>query len=107
MEAGGRSRLLDVFAMLWVGDILHVYALAALFLFPFRLLKPRWLVTLGLLFAAFTALGGVAQYVERATLQRDAAAVAAKVAAGTPLTEADRYRADDVPYSVRPRSCCS
>lgn len=82
--------LLDVFAMLWVGDILHVYALAALFLFPFRLLRPRWLVTLGLLFATFVALGGVTQYVERADLQRDAAVVAAKVAGGAALTPADR-----------------
>ncbi|WP_163831461.1 MerC family mercury resistance protein, partial [Proteus mirabilis] len=40
--------LFDVFVLLWPGDILHIYALAALFLFPFRTLGPKTLVALGL-----------------------------------------------------------
>ncbi len=62
--------LLDIFGLLWPGDILHVYALCALGLFPFRKLKVKWLLTLGLAFAAFTAVGGAFQYAGRAETQK-------------------------------------
>jgi len=49
--------LIDIFVLTWIGDILHVYALAALFIFPFRKLAPRVLIPLGLLWAAACAIG--------------------------------------------------
>uniref|UniRef100_UPI001954A5BB hypothetical protein n=1 Tax=Klebsiella pneumoniae TaxID=573 RepID=UPI001954A5BB len=52
--------LFDVFVLLWPGDILHIYALAALFLFPFRTLGPKTLVALGLGWAALTGIGQLA-----------------------------------------------
>ncbi len=61
--------LFDIYVLIWPGDILHVYALCALALFPFRRLRPRWLITMGLAFSAFTLVGGVMQYRERASLQ--------------------------------------
>ncbi|MBB4839368.1 uncharacterized protein HNP52_002437 [Sphingomonas kyeonggiensis] len=78
--------LFDVFVLLWPGDILHIYALAALFLFPFRTLGPKTLVVLGLGWAVITGLGipeyGAREYVARTELVQ-------KVEAGDPaaLTE--------------------
>jgi uncharacterized protein len=66
--------LFDVFVLLWPGDILHIYALAALFLFPFRSLGPKTLVALGLGWAVLTGIGipeyGAREYAERVVLSR-------------------------------------
>lgn len=78
--------LLDIFVFLWTGDILHIYALAALFLFPFRLLGPRALLALGSLFALFTVATGVPQTIERAQLVAAMPVIEKKVAAHQPLT---------------------
>ncbi|MBO9623460.1 MAG: DUF418 domain-containing protein [Sphingomonas sp.] len=82
--------LFDVFVLLWPGDILHIYALAALFLFPFRRLSPRVLVTLGLGWAVLTGIGipehGAREYAERTVLARQVAAAEASVHAGATLS---------------------
>jgi uncharacterized protein len=74
--------LVDVFVLLWPGDILHIYALAGLFLFPFRRLAAKWLLVLGLGWAAMTVVGvpeyGMRGYVERAELVRQVDAGDAK-----------------------------
>jgi uncharacterized protein len=93
--------LADVFLILWVGDILHIYALAALFLFPFRKVSPKLLVALGLVWATWIGIGhpknaifpkgsGAFEYVARSELQENVAAARAKQAAATPLTTADK-----------------
>jgi len=82
--------LLDIFVFLWTGDILHVYALAALFLFPFRLLGPRVLLALGSVFALGMAISAVPVYVERGTFQAAAHKVEQKVAAHQPLTRQEQ-----------------
>ncbi|MDY3553452.1 DUF418 domain-containing protein [Gemmata sp. JC717] len=51
--------LVHVFLVRWAYDIVHVYALAALFLFPFRLVRPTTALLLGLTFAALTLVGAV------------------------------------------------
>ena len=79
--------LADVFLFLWPGDVLHTYALAALFLFPFRRLAPRALVALGLLYAAFTVVSGAADYVERDQLMHRAEAAQAATVAHRPLNK--------------------
>ena len=48
--------LAHVFLLLWPGDILHMYAVAALIAFLFRGLPARWLIPLGLSFAIWTAV---------------------------------------------------
>ncbi|MDQ0250605.1 uncharacterized protein J2W22_002669 [Sphingomonas kyeonggiensis] len=69
--------LFDVFVLLWPGDILHIYALAALFLFPFRTLGPKTLVVLGLGWAVLTGIGipeyGAREYAERTVLVQQVA----------------------------------
>lgn len=81
--------LFDVFVLLWPGDILHIYGLAALFLFPFRRLSPKWLVTIGLSMALFTAVGGGVEYASRTSLVAQVKVIDAKVAAKLPLTKAE------------------
>ncbi|UYY77743.1 DUF418 domain-containing protein [Sphingomonas sp. R1] len=87
--------LLDIFVFLWTGDILHVYALAALFLFPFRLLGPRLLVAFGSLFALFLVVTAVPIYMERAELLAAVPAIEKKVAAHQPLTKAEQAKQKD------------
>jgi uncharacterized protein len=86
--------LFDVFVLLWPGDILHIYALAALFLFPFRRLGPKLLLILGLGWATLFALGipdyGAREYVERTELVQQVDQVRAHERAARPLTVVDR-----------------
>ncbi len=86
--------LFDVFVLLWPGDILHIYALAALFLFPFRRLSPRMLVVLGLGWAVLTGLGfpeyGAREYVERTALEHRVEAIELRQGQGAALSEAGR-----------------
>lgn len=84
--------LLDIFVFLWTGDILHIYALAALFLFPFRLLGPRVLLALGSVFALGMAVTGVPMVTERAALIAAAPAIEKKVTAHQPLTKDEQAK---------------
>ena len=70
--------LFDIFGLLWVGDILHTYALCALALFPFRKLRPRWLIALGLSFALLNIVGSGFAYAERSQLLETAQVAKAK-----------------------------
>ena len=79
--------LLDIFALLWVADILHVYALCALALFPFRKLKVKWLLTLGLSVAVLQLVGGAFEYASRTDLQQTHQAASAKQEQGQKLTK--------------------
>ena len=82
--------LVDVFILLWPGDILHVYALAALFLFPFRHLRPRVLIPLGLIFATAIAVFAGFQYAERVSLVASVQTAQQHQAQGKPLDKADK-----------------
>lgn len=79
----------DIFVLLWPGDILHIYALCALALFPFRKLSLRWLIPLGLIFSVFTAIQGGTEYASRIELRQSHAMAIAKQQAGQPLTKDD------------------
>ncbi len=46
--------LINAFILLWPGDILYAYAIAGLFLYPFRKLKPVHLLAFGFLFLGFS-----------------------------------------------------
>jgi uncharacterized protein len=81
--------LVNVFVVLWVGDILTVYAVASLFLFPFRLLGPKALVAIGSLFALVTAIGGTVEYVGRTQMVAGVERAHAAQAAGRPVATAD------------------
>ncbi|MBA2249416.1 MAG: DUF418 domain-containing protein [Chitinophagaceae bacterium] len=40
--------IIDAYILLWTGDILFQYAICGLFLFPFRKMKPKYLLILGI-----------------------------------------------------------
>lgn len=48
--------LVHIIVLLWPYDILHVYAIAALFLFPLRKIGPKTAMILGLAFAIFVLI---------------------------------------------------
>jgi uncharacterized protein len=50
--------LVHIFILLWPGDILHTYGVAAMVAFLFRRLEPRVLLMLGLVMAMLQLLGG-------------------------------------------------
>ncbi|MES3082680.1 DUF418 domain-containing protein [Sphingomonas faeni] len=83
--------IVHLFILLWPGDILHSYAIAALAAFLFRRMRPRWLITIGLV-AAVAQFGG-AGYFAYYQPQRERSQVAAvdeALAAGRPVTADDR-----------------
>lgn len=81
--------LVNVFVVLWVGDILTIYAVASLFLFPFRLLGPKALLALGSLFALLTALTGGIEYAGRAAMVTKVERAQAAAAAGQAVAKDD------------------
>ena len=82
--------LVHVFVLLWPGDILHTYGIAAMVAFLFRQLRPRALIFLGSSMALFFLIGGGLSY----SADRSSAAALQTVTerrhAGIALTEADR-----------------
>lgn len=93
----------DIFLLLWAGDILHIYALAAMFLFPFRKLGPKLLLTFGLGFAAFVLVSGGIKYAERTELIARVEAVHAKQTAKTALTDKDKKTLEEWKKKVENR----
>ena len=83
--------VVHLFILLWPGDILHSYAIAALAAFLFRRMRPRWLITIGLV-AAVAQFGGAGYFAYYQPLQErsQVAAVGEALAAGRPVTADDR-----------------
>lgn len=82
--------LFNVFVLMWPGDILLPYGIAAMFLFPFRLLRPRTQFAIGAALLIFVHSGETERYFGRVELVEAADAVKAKQAARQPLTEEDK-----------------
>ena len=77
--------LAHVYLLLWPGDILHSYALAALIAAAFRTLRPRLLITIGLTLATLQFAGGGAAVVSAHLRQAAVADAQAQQARGRPL----------------------
>ena len=87
--------LIHMFILLWGGDILHTYGIAALVVFWLRNLPPRWLISLGLIMAMLQFFGGGYFSVYLETQHRTEIATLrarddAGRGAGTALTARDR-----------------
>jgi uncharacterized protein len=96
LEAAGRTDVGDIYMrrnlwlvafglanawiLLWDGDILYSYGVTALFVFPFRKLAPKWLLTIGLVTLALNALWN--GYDTQVTIGKHGAYVAAVAARG-------------------------
>ncbi len=83
--------LVHIFILLWPGDILHTYGLAALIAFLFRRLRPRFLIPIGLLLAVLTLTGGgYFGYYQTLQTRAQVATIQAKVTAGQKISAADQ-----------------
>lgn len=83
--------LVHVFILLWPGDILHTYGMAALVAFWFRRLRVRWLLTLGVSLALIQLIfGGYFGYYTTLHDRARITAIEARVATGTPPTPEER-----------------
>jgi uncharacterized protein len=79
--------LFHAFVLLWPGDILFAYGIAAMFLFPFRRLAPRTKALIGAVFILAAIAPGVGRYVERVEMKADMVAAQAKQKAGKTPTK--------------------
>jgi len=79
--------LFNALILFWPGDILLPYGIAALFLFPFRLLKPRRQLILGGVFLLLATSGGVTDYYERSQAKVAAQQVASAASSGRSVDE--------------------
>ena len=86
----GMFGLFDIYGLLWFGDILFSYALAALFLFPFRRLAAGTLLLLGLIYVAGITVQGGIRFHHEVVVQRQVAAVLEKQGRGETLGRPDR-----------------
>ena len=83
--------LVHIFILLWPGDILHTYGIAALVAFLFRRLRPRWLIMIGLsLSLLMLTLGGYFGYYRALQTRAEVTAIQAKVSAGKPISAAEK-----------------
>ncbi|HQV03075.1 MULTISPECIES: DUF418 domain-containing protein [unclassified Novosphingobium] len=87
--------LINIFLLLWPGDILHIYALSALVLFPFRKLRVRWLLALGLMISVIQMVGGTVEYISRTELQQTQTVIAEKQAKGQKLSKEETEAAKE------------
>ena len=82
--------LVDAFVLLWTGDILVLYALAGLVLYPLRNWPPKALfATAGVVFAYLATVYSGLFYL-LSTLPEQAEAIQARLAAGEAVSAADR-----------------
>ena len=82
--------LVHMFVLLWPGDILHTYGVAAMIAFLFRRLSPRRLIVVGLIGAASQVVGvGTGVYLAY-DVHAAAAAAVSRRDAGVTLSAADR-----------------
>jgi uncharacterized protein len=81
--------VIHLLVLLWPGDILHTYGIAALIAVWFRRLGPKWLLGIGLLMAVLQLGGGGYQYLTRPAQQARIAQLETQQARGVALAKAD------------------
>lgn len=82
--------IMHMFVLLWPGDILHTYAVAAMLAFWFRRWPPRKLIELGLVAAAVQfAVAGVFGIYEPLQTRAQVTTLTAKRDAGTVLSQSE------------------
>ena len=82
--------LVHIFILLWPGDILHTYGLAALVAFLFRRLSAKWLIPIGLIMATVQIVGGGIGYGIASYNKAEYPTIIAKQQAHQTLSKADK-----------------
>ncbi|HET7708643.1 MAG TPA: DUF418 domain-containing protein [Sphingomicrobium sp.] len=96
--------LANAFVLMWFGDILLVYGLAAVFLFPLRKLGPRSQCAFAALFLAILLAWNVKNYVGESARLQQAEKVAAAAQAGDTLSKDDKERLKEYRERVERRT---
>lgn len=96
--------LLNAFVLMWWGDILLVYGIAATFLFPFRRLKPWTQCAIGAAFIGALVAYAAVQYHDKAETFETVARVTAQQAAHQKVSAEDKKVFDKFQQRVRSRS---
>jgi uncharacterized protein len=96
--------LANAFVLMWFGDILLVYGLAAVFLFPFRKLGPKAMCGLAAIFLAALVLYNLKNYSDEAGRLQKVEQVSAASAAGKKLSEEDKKLLDEHRQQVERRT---
>ena len=97
--------VVHMYILLWPGDILHTYALAALLAVFFRRLSWKWLLPIGLIFALLQLFGGGYFGYYRTLEQRgEIAALQAQRAAGRPLSKPQAKQLEEAAERDRDRA---
>ncbi|MBN2972223.1 DUF418 domain-containing protein [Roseomonas aeriglobus] len=81
--------LIHVFVLLWPGDILHTYGIAALVAVLFRRLGPKTLLALGLSMALLQLVGGGVGYLTVPGQRAEIARLEAQKTSGAALSKAE------------------
>jgi uncharacterized protein len=79
--------LIDALLLLWMGDILYVYGIAGLFLFPLRKAAPRRLLSAALILMALYAATELIRFQQYTDLQADSVAAQALLDGGQELDD--------------------
>lgn len=82
--------LANAFVLLWPGDILLVYGIAAIFLFPFRRMSPRGQLGFAALLLAALLWSSAADYRADSAKLQQVEQVTAAQAAGKSISDADK-----------------
>ena len=96
--------LANAFVLLWPGDILLVYGLAAVFLFPFRKLGPKAQIGFAAIFLAILLAYNVKNYAGESARLQQAEKVAAAAQAGQKLSEEDKKLLEEHQQRVERRT---
>ena len=91
--------MVHVLILLWPGDILHTYGLAALVAVLFRRLPPRWLLTIGLVLASLQLVGVTVGTAFSLHQRSSEAALLTKQTSGQKLTAPERKQLDAITKS--------
>lgn len=88
--------VVHMYVLLWPGDILHSYGLAALIAVFARAWQPRWLLAAGMMMAALQlSFGGYFDYYQAKVWTAEVTAVEQRVLAGEAINPAERTLLDD------------
>lgn len=96
--------LANAFVLMWFGDILLVYGLAAVFLFPFRKLGPKALCGLAAIFLTALTLNNVGDYRESKTNREKVEQIQAAQASGKKISDADKKLVEEDKKKVLERT---
>jgi uncharacterized protein len=93
--------LFNAFVLLWWGDILLTYGLAATFLFPFRKLKPKWQLGVAAIFLATLVAFAGYNYQQNVAKLAKVERIEAQVTAGKKVSAGDKKLLDERRKDVR------